>query len=186
MRRILLGVAGVALIGYLVHGAGPARVAQVLWQTRPWIPLIVALELTQLLADFGSLRFILGGGRGPRRPSRPELTADATDAAAGASNPRVAPSAWVRSSAMAYALMILVPAGRAAGEVARATILSKYVGAPRAARASIELQSGYVFAIGVLSVLECAVVASQIGLRSPLALLLGANALVMVVFSAGL
>jgi hypothetical protein len=159
-RRALLAAVGLALIAYLVHGAGAERVARVLWQARPWLPLIVALELAQLLSDAATLRLLLG--------------------------PTVARGAWVRSSALAYVLMILVPAGRAAGEVARAAVLSREVGPSRAARASIELQSAYVFAIGVLSAAECVVVGWWLGPGTPLMLLLALNATVMVAFSAGL
>jgi hypothetical protein len=159
-RSALLAVVGLGLVAWLLHGAGPARVAHVLWQARSWIPLIVALELAQALGDVVTLRSLLGRDV-PRRT-------------------------WLRSSAVAYAMMILVPAGRAAGEVARAALLSRQVGATRAACASMQLQSAYVFAIGLVSGVEYTVVASRMGAASPLALLLAANAVLMVAFSSGL
>jgi hypothetical protein len=161
--RGLLALAGLALVIHLVRAAGPDRVAHVMWQTRALLPVIVALELVQLTSDFVSLLLLLGD-RSARVPA----------------------ATWVRSSAVAYAMMILVPAGRAAGEVARATMLAPCVGAPAAATASTELQSSYVFANGLLSAIGCAVVASVIGPRSPLALLLGANALLMFAFAGAL
>jgi hypothetical protein len=161
--RGLLALAGLALVIHLVRAAGPDRVAHVMWQTRALLPVIVALELVQLTSDFVSLLLLLGD-RSARVPA----------------------ATWVRSSAVAYAMMILVPAGRAAGEVARATMLTPWVGAPAAATASTELQSSYVFANGLLSAIGCAVVASVIGPRSSLALLLAANALLMFAFAGAL
>ncbi|HXN31112.1 MAG TPA: lysylphosphatidylglycerol synthase domain-containing protein [Polyangiaceae bacterium] len=161
--RLALAFVGLGLVAYLVRGAGPARVTQVLWQARSWLPAAVALEIFQLASDFLTLRMLLG----ERRREVPATT-------------------WIRSSALAYAMMILVPAGRAAGEVARAALVAKHVGAPRAATASAQLQSAYVFAIAAWSAIECLVVASWRGVRSPLALLLAANALLMLTLSAGL
>jgi uncharacterized membrane protein YbhN (UPF0104 family) len=99
---------------------------------------------------------------------------------------RVPITTWIRSSALAYAMMILVPAGRAAGEVARATLIARHVGAPAAATASTQLQAAYVFAIGLLSTVDCAVVAGSLGVRSPLTLLLAANAAFMLTIAATL
>jgi hypothetical protein len=161
--RALLALVGLCLVTYLVHASGPTRVTHVLWQARSWLPAAIALEVAQLLGDFFTLRMLLGDHR--------------RDVPAGT---------WVRSSALAYAMMILFPAGRAAGEVARATLVSKHVGAPRAAGASAQLQSAYVFAIALWSAAECVVVASRFGIRSSLALLLAANAIVMLSLSAGL
>jgi hypothetical protein len=158
--RGLVALAGLALVVYLVRAAGAHRVALVMWQARALLPVIVALELVQLTSDLVSLRLLLGD----RSAHLPAAT-------------------WVRSSTVAYAMMVLVPAGRAAGEVARATLVARYVGAPAAATAGTELQSSYVFASGLASAIECAVAASVIGPRSPLALLLGANAVVMFVFA---
>ena len=158
-----LAVVGLLFVAYLVRGAGPARVAGVIWDARSWLPAIVGLELVQAASDFVTLRMLLG----PRRLQVPI-------------------SAWIRSSAVAYAMMILVPAGRAAGEVARATVVSRHVGAPTAATASTQLQAAYVFAIGALSIVDCVVVWASFGARSPLTLLLAANAALMMSIAATL
>jgi hypothetical protein len=83
-------------------------------------------------------------------------------------------------------MMILVPAGRVAGEVARAAVLSAHIGPPRAATASTQLQAAYLFANGTLSGVACTVVCLWLGPRSTLALLLAGNALLMTAVSAGL
>jgi Lysylphosphatidylglycerol synthase TM region len=161
--RVFLAIMGVSVIVVLVRAAGTERVLAVLWQARAWLPVIVTLELMQALSDVLALRVLLG-----------------------ARTARITTPTWVRSSALAYSMMVLVPAGRAAGEVARVALLSRHVGAATAARASTQLQSAYVLAIGSLSAIEGAVVASRLGVRSPLALLLAGNALVMATLAAGL
>ena len=163
LGRTLLVLLGIGVIALLLREAGTTRVAAVLWSAGRWLPIILSLELIQLGSDFFALRFILGAGW------------------------REVPAAtWMRSSALAYGMTIVFPAGRAAGEVARATLLSKHLGAPRAAAASTQLQSAYVFANGLASAIDCAVVATWLGARSPLALLLAGNALIMAAAAAAL
>jgi hypothetical protein len=83
-------------------------------------------------------------------------------------------------------MMILLPAGRAAGEVTRATLLAKHVGANAAATAGAQLQAAYVTAILVASAVEGATVAGAYGARTPLAWLLAGNAVLMAGTCAGL
>jgi hypothetical protein len=162
--RFLLAIAGLALVAYLVRDAGPARVVGVLWQAGAWLPLILALELSQFACDLIALRTILGREGWGRIPTQ----------------------ALARSGALAYSMMVLLPAGRAAGEVARATILSRYLGVPRAASTSTRLQAAYLSANGLLSGAAWAVVAGRFGARSPLALLLLGNVVVQAFISIGL
>ncbi len=150
--RLLLAAAGLGIIAYLVRQAGPDRVAQVLLQAGTFLPIIVALELVQITSDVVALRVLLGDAK--------------------SSVPR---GAWIRSAAVAYAMMILLPAGRAAGEVARAALIAKHVGTPAAATASVQLSSVYLLAIGLASAAACSVVAISIGVRTPLVGLLAIN-----------
>jgi hypothetical protein len=138
-------------------------VAHVLWQAGSWLPVILTLEVVQASSDLVVLRMLLG------------------DAAS-----EVRCATWVRSSAIAYAMMILLPAGRVAGEVTRATLLAGPVGPSRAATASTQLQAAYLFANGALSCVAFFVVAAWRGPRSTLALLLAGNTLFMATASAGL
>lgn len=156
LLRALLAAAGLGLVAYLVHSAGAGKIARVLGEAAWWLPAIFALELVQVGSDVIALRLLL----------RHEAA-------------RVPPATWVRSSAIAYAAMILVPAGRATGEIARATLVARYVGGPRAATAAAQLHSSYLFANGLLSATACAVVACWLGPRSPLALILAGNTLLM-------
>ncbi len=161
--RVALAIAGLGVVAYLVEEAGPARVAHVLMQAWFWLPLVVLLEGVQAFGDFVGLRLILRE-RSEEIPAR----------------------TWVRSGSLAYAMMVLLPAGRAAGEVTRATLFSGHIGAPRAATASTLLQAAYLSANGVLSLAACFVVASSFGGRSLLAVLLAGNALVQALICTGL
>ncbi|HEY8091804.1 MAG TPA: hypothetical protein VIF09_28275 [Polyangiaceae bacterium] len=161
--RILAGLAGLTLVAYLVRDAGPERVAAILWQAGRWLPLILLLELFQVSTDFLALRSIL------RDRWR-----------------QIPPATWVRSSAIAYAMMTLLPAGRAAGEVTRATLFASTIGAPRAATTSTLLQAAYLAANGMLSIVGCVAVGSRFGWQTPLALLLAGNVLFQAMIASGL
>jgi hypothetical protein len=162
LLRVLSAGAGLGLMAYLVGDAGAARVARVLAEAGLWLPLILAFEVAQIACDVLALRDLLGS-RAREIPA----------------------AAWVRSSAVAYAFMALVPAGRAAGEVARASVVAKHVGGRTAAAASAQLQAAYLFGIGAASLGSAVVVASTFGPRAALALLLAANAVVMWTVGAG-
>ena len=160
---MVLAGAGLAMVAYLVRDAGPERVAMVLWRAGRWLPLVVAIEVVQLGCDVVALRTIL----------REHAS-------------RIPGATWLRTSVVSYAMMVLVPAGRAAGEVARAALFSRYVGAARAATTSTALQAGYLAANGIASIVACAVVSSRLGPRSPLALLLAGNVMFQAVVSSSL
>jgi hypothetical protein len=83
-------------------------------------------------------------------------------------------------------MMVLLPAGRAAGEVTRATMLSSHIGTTRAAAASTLLQAAYLSANGFLSLAACLVVALSYGSDSLLAILLAGNAAVQTLICTGL
>jgi lysylphosphatidylglycerol synthase-like protein len=161
--RAILALAGLTVVAVLLRSAGPGRVFHVLRGAGPWMPWIGALELVQVLSDIVALRLILG------------------DLAA-----RIPYATWIRSSAVSYAMMVLLPAGRAAGEVARGALFAKHIGVTSATSCATQLQASYVSAIGVLSFVEFWTVASLPGPRSSLALLLAINAAITVVGAAAL
>ncbi len=162
--RVLLALLGLGLVAYLVRDAGPERVLDVLWSAGTWLPVILALEVAQIACDVIALHSILGSATWSEIPG----------------------PALVRSQAIAYSMMVLLPAGRAAGEVTRATILSRSIGVPRAASASTKLQAAYLSANGVLSIAAWAVVSARFGPASPLALLLLGNVVFQALISIGL
>jgi len=163
LGRVALAIGGLALVAYLVTNAGAGRVAAVLLQAGRWLPIIFALEVFQMGTDVLALRSILEG----RWRQIPLAT-------------------WVRSSAISYAMMTLLPAGRAAGEVTRATLFSVHIGTPRAATAGTCLQAAYLSANGMLSLAACLAVASRFGLRAPLAMLLAGNVVFQAIIAGSL
>lgn len=129
IARIVLFGFGVGAIVYVVHDAGPDRVWQTLLGAGLYVPAIVALEAAFMSMDVLSLRALLG-----------------------ASARGVPTAVWVRSGLMAYAIMILFPGGRAAGEVARATALAPFVGGARAAAYGTRLQAATMLGNTTISI----------------------------------
>jgi hypothetical protein len=130
LGRPLLLVAGLGFAAFLVWNVGPERVIRVLHDAGTWLPLVALLEAGFVATDIVGLRLLLG---------------DQAKA--------VAMSRWVRSTALAYASTILLPTGRAAGEAARAAVLSDDVGVPTAVGVCARLQAAVLVANGVISLL---------------------------------
>jgi uncharacterized membrane protein YbhN (UPF0104 family) len=154
-RRVLhaaLFVVGVLLVGWLVEQAGTSRVKAILAEAGEWLPLIVILELGIIASDVLATRWLLGGTAGAVR----KMT-------------------WARSTALAYAMSVLLPAGRATGEAARAAALSRDVGWATAATATSTLQAAVLFGNAVAS---AAAALASANVSRMLTLLLGLNAVV--------
>jgi len=134
VARPLLLVAGLAFAAFLVWSVGPGRVVKVLREAGAWLPLVALLECGFVATDIVGLRCLLG---------------DRVKA--------VSRTHWVRSTVLAYASTILLPTGRAAGEAARAAVLSDDLGVPVAAGACARLQAAVLIANGVISLLIAAV-----------------------------
>jgi hypothetical protein len=106
--RWALLVAGIAFIAYLIHKAGARSVADALVSAGPYIPVIILFEAVILATDTMAFSAILGPDR--RRA--------------------ISAKGWLRSSAVSFICLALLPAGRTASEVARATVVAQYTGAP--------------------------------------------------------
>jgi hypothetical protein len=105
LARILLFVFGLGAVVYVVREAGPERVWNTLVSGGVFVPIVIALEALFMSMDVLSLRALIGA------PAK-----------------NVPLSVWLRSGLTAYAIMILLPGGRAAGEVARAAQLGPHLG----------------------------------------------------------
>ena len=127
--RLALFAFGVAAIVYVVNDAGPAHVWATLVGAGVFVPVIVLLEAAFMSMDVLSLRSLIGA------PARD-----------------VPLAVWVRSGLMAYAIMILFPGGRAAGEVVRATQLAPYTGGAKAAAYGTRLQAATMLGNTIISV----------------------------------
>lgn len=152
MRWALL-VGGVAFIGYLVHKEGPRQVADALIAAGPYIPLIIAFEAAILVTDTLAFAAILG-------PERRRV---------------VTAKGWLRSSCVSFLCLTLLPAGRTASEVARATVVARYTGAFRSAAAGAELQAAALIADGLISGSVALGVYAMVGTEGDLAWMLGGN-----------
>lgn len=149
---LLLGVG--AVVG-LVYDAGPEAVWSTIVHAGVWLPLVLAGEIGFAAMDVLALR-LMYGARGAHVPAR----------------------VWLRSGMMAYGIMILLPAGRAGGEVMRAASLAPYIGGPRAAAGATLLQGVTLWGNTLISIPCYAAVAIASGPTSTLALFVAGNGLV--------
>jgi hypothetical protein len=129
LGRPLLLIIGIGAIVLLVRDAGPSAVLHTLLSAGVWLPLILLLEVGWMTMDVVALRSLLG------EPAR-----------------KVPFAAWVRSAMLAYGIMILLPGGRAGGEVARAHTLAPFVGGARSAAVATRLQSVTLLANTLISI----------------------------------
>jgi hypothetical protein len=156
-RLALFAIGAAAVVALVVH-AGADRVWNTLARAGVWLPLVMFLELGFATMDVVSLR-LMYGERGARVPA----------------------SVWLRSGIMAYGVMVLLPAGRAGGEVMRAASMAPYVGGPRAAAAATVLQGVTLWGNTLISVPCYAAVAIASGYADSLALLVAGNGFVTAV-----
>ena len=70
----------------------------------------------------------------------------------GEAVPRVPTRQWVRAGALGYALGLVLPMGRGAGEAARAVLLSRNAGGARAAVAAVQMQGVVLLSTAVITV----------------------------------
>ena len=152
--RVALFVLGIGLAAWLIRGVGLERVGAVLSDAKGYVPLIFLLEVLIVATDLLALRSLLG----------PAVS-------------RVPSSLWLRSSAIAYASSVLLPAGRAVGEAMRVRALAPELGVPRATGAAARLQISTLYANALISiVIMFNLVGSGEG-RGPLAIAVFVNML---------
>ncbi len=153
--RALLFVFGLAAVVALVTEAGPHQVLRTLLEAAAYLPLVVALEVAFMSMDVVALRSLLGE-RGAAVPF----------------------AVWVRTAFVAYGVMILLPAGRAGGEVARAAGLVPYVGASHAAALATRLQAATLIGNTLISFPAWIAVGLAVQFHTPLAWMVLVNGLV--------
>ncbi len=153
-RWILLALGVGAVVG-LVYDAGADQVWNTIVHAGVWLPLVILFEAAFATMDVVSLR-LMYGERGKHVPA----------------------SVWLRSGMMAYGIMVLLPAGRAGGEVMRAASLSPYVGGARAAAGATLLQGVTLWGNTLISIPCYVAVALESGPATLLALLVAGNGLV--------
>jgi uncharacterized membrane protein YbhN (UPF0104 family) len=147
-RRALLhavfALVGAAAIALLVRSVGVAALVAALRASARWLPLLFALEA-----------------------GRAALEAFATWSLSARVRARVRLPELARAHLIAYAVSMVMPAGRAAGEATKAALLSRRVGAPEAAAVAAGNQSAALLG-GALAAVPCAVAAAVLAPGSPL------------------
>ncbi len=151
--RWVLLAGGIAFIAYLVHKAGPKHVLDALVAAGPYIPIVIAFEAVILATDTAAFAAILG-------PERRKA---------------ISVKGWIRSSCVSFICLALLPAGRTASEVARATIVAQYTGAFRSAAAGAELQAAALIADALISGAVGLGIFLMVGSQGKLAWMLGGN-----------
>jgi hypothetical protein len=137
--RVLVALAGLAIVALVVRDAGPAHVLHTLDRAKHAVVLALLAELAWIAADAWTSRILLGSSATamPRR-------------------------VWIRSAFSAYAAAAFVPSGRFAGEVARALELAPHVGVARATFAGLALHGAHLVAAALVSMLACVALALSI------------------------
>ena len=154
---------GLGLVVYFVQRAGPSKVLAALRAAGPYAPLLAGLEAVAIACDVKAFASLLG----------PEAAL-------------VSLRNWLRSTGAAYGCFALVPAGRAASEVARASFIAPDVGVVRAATAGAQLQAAALAADGVASA-ACVLALGAFGVQGHhLPALLSGNAVLTLGSGVGL
>lgn len=115
---IALGGAGVALIAYFLHRTDLGEVAAALARLAAWLPVLLAIEGLRIGVEAAGTRSLYRLGR------------------------RQLPTgALLRAHVIGYSLAFYMPAGRAAAETVKATLLARWSTAARAAAVAAANQS---------------------------------------------
>lgn len=133
MGRAVAGLAGVTCVALIVRGIGAEPLARALAGAAILFPAVLALEGAQVACTTMAMRSLYG--------------------------PRVPRAQLLRAGIIGYAVMGLFPAGRAVAEVARASLLTRWVGAARATAAAARIQIAALFANSLISAVAAAAVA---------------------------
>jgi hypothetical protein len=162
LRPAILLLLGTALLVHLAIRADPRQVFQALQRAGGWLPLLAALEALLLVTDTAAFAALIASARAI--PAR----------------------GWLRSSAVSYVCLVLLPAGRAVGEAARAALAAPYTGAKRAAIAGTELQAVALIADGLVSLVAAVVIFCSLGSAQHLASALFGNCWLVALAGAAL
>ncbi|HTL11034.1 MAG TPA: lysylphosphatidylglycerol synthase domain-containing protein [Bdellovibrionota bacterium] len=149
-RHVLAAAVGVGGVVLLVHHTGLARVMETIRGSATYFPWIFLLEGSILACTVAALRSLYGDVR-----------------------KKIPVGAYIRAGLVGYAVMGLVPAGRAIAEATRAALLSKHVTAGRAAVAAARLQAVSLLANSAISAVGSIAVFSVAGRSLALWLILG-------------
>jgi hypothetical protein len=155
--RILTALLGLGVVGALCAHVDFNKVHDVLLRSAWLFPWILLLEALILGCTMMGLRSLYGEDK-ERIPKR----------------------VLIHAGLVGYAVMGLVPVGRAFAESTRAYILAKYSNGPRAASAAVRLQGAALLAIALISIPASFAMHHVLGWALPTLLIIGNFALTTV------
>jgi uncharacterized membrane protein YbhN (UPF0104 family) len=155
--RIACAVVGTGVLVLSVWAAGAHAVLASLGASVHALPVLAGLEAVMVGCSTLALRALYGAA-GPRVPVRQ----------------------WVRAGALGYALGLVLPMGRGAGEAARAVLLSRNTGGARAAVAAVQMQGIVLLSTAVITLPVVVATVALLGARAAAGLVL-ANGVVAAV-----
>jgi hypothetical protein len=158
--RAAAGVVGVTCVALIVRGIGTHSLARVLVGAAALFPAVLALEGAQVACTTLAMRSLYG--------------------------PEVPRAQLLRAGIIGYAVMGLFPAGRAVAEVARASLLTRWVGAARATAAAARIQVAALFANALISAIAAAAVALKAPAPAWLPIAIAGNAAAALAIGASL
>lgn len=127
--RVFAAIVGTTAIFLIVYGLGFANVRHALAGSAPYLAIAVVLEAGILVCSTLSLRALYGKAAG-----------------------RVPASQFARAALIGYAVQGIIPAGRAAAEATRASLLARWVGAGFSGAAAARMQAVVLIANGLISI----------------------------------
>jgi hypothetical protein len=161
-KWVLLGC-GIVAVTLLIRNTGPRKVAAVLLGAGPYLPLTILLEGLWISMDTFAVRAMLGE-HGKKAPAK----------------------LYLRSGLVAFSIMVFLPAGRAGGEVARATMLGPVVGSARAGAAAARINGVALLANALISIPCFFAIAAVVGASDKLSLAVLGNMAVTAFLGLGI
>lgn len=148
--RVFAALIGLVVVSYLLRHEGLGSVLETLWHAALYFPSVVLLEGGILACSTLSLWHLYREDRH-----------------------RIPTATLVRAGVIGYSVMGLVPAGRTMAESTRAVMLSRHVGAPRAAAAAAQMQGVALVANAAICVPVLLAMLHVAGFSVPTGLLAG-------------
>lgn len=136
--QIALAVFGLAVIGYYLATVDRAAMGAALGRVAVWLPVLLALEGARIAIEAVGTRALYGLGRD-----------------------RLPTGALLRAHVVGYGLAFYMPAGRAAAEAIKATLLARWSTPARAAAVAAANQSLALLGLAIAAA-TCAVVTSTV------------------------
>lgn len=129
LGRALAALVGVGIVALLIRQSGPEEVLQAITRAPLLFPLVAVLEILMCACEVTAAFVLYGKDRA-----------------------KVPAGVILRSTLFCYAVMSVLPFGRAVAEMTRAAMLAKYVGGARAAAVGTQVQGMTLLGNALISV----------------------------------